>query len=224
MSTSHSLLEEARFALPGRSDLECIQEIAARIIEDLGEEPPISLEVVASYRDITAVKVEPLPFAGSLTPEATGLVMRLNASDSWGRRRFSGFHEVGHTFQPGYRQMTLFRCDPSPTRTAASQPEQLADAAAAELLLPRRFFLRDLIEADSGWDGIEQIASHYDASLSATALRAVHLAPRPTLLVVLEPGVRKEERGRLDAESKLPRNHERFEWFFSICPAQQVSD
>ena len=129
--------------------------------------------------------------------------MRLNASDSWGRRRFSGFHEVGHTFQPGYRQMTLFRCDPSPTRTAASQPEQLADAAAAELLLPRRFFLRDLIEADSGWDGIEQIASHYDASLSATALRAVHLAPRPTLLVVLEPGVRKEERGRLDAESKL---------------------
>ena len=129
--------------------------------------------------------------------------MRLNASDSWGRRRFSGFHEVGHPFQPGYRQMTLFRCDPSPTRTAASQPEQLADAAAAELLLPRRFFLRDLIEADSGWDGIEQIASHYDASLSATALRAVHLAPRPTLLVVLEPGVRKEERGRLDAESKL---------------------
>ena len=120
--------------------------------------------------------------------------------------------------------MTLFRCDPSPTRTAGVNPSNLQmplqPAAPAAALLPSR----NLIEADSGWDGIEQIASHYDASLSATALRAVHLAPRPTLLVVLEPGVRKEERGRLDAESKLLRNDERFEWFFSICPAQQVSD
>lgn len=203
MPTLPSLLEEARIALPGRSDLECVEDIAKRIIEDLREEPPISLEVVASYRDITAIKVEPLPFAGSLTPEAAGLIMRLNASDSWGRRRFSGFHEVGHTFQPGYRQMTLFRCDPSPTRIAATQPEQLADAAAAELLLPRRFFVPDLIEAGAGWDGVEQLATRYDASLTATALRSVHLAPRPTLLVVLEPGVRKEERGRLGAESKL---------------------
>ena len=132
MPTSHSLLEEARIALPGHSDLERVQAIAARVIADLGEEPPISLEVVASYRDITAVKVEPLPFAGSLTPEPTGLVMRLNATDSWGRRRFSGFHEVGHTFQPGYRQMTLFRCNPTPTRSGANQPERLADVAAAE--------------------------------------------------------------------------------------------
>ena len=126
----------------------------------------------------------------------------LTPATARGRRRFSGFHEVGHTFQPGYRQMTLFRCDPSPTRTSASQPERLADAAAAELLLPRRFFLRDLIEADSGWDGIEQLASHYDASLTATAFRAVHLAPRPTLLVVLEPGVRrKNEVGSMPSRS-----------------------
>lgn len=203
MPTSDSLLEAARMAHPGHTDLECVAEIAAKIIDDLGEEPPISLEVVASYRDIADVKVEPLPFAGSLTPEANGLVMRLNAGDSRGRRRFSGFHEVGHTFQPGFRQMTLFRCDPSPTRTTQSQPEQLADAAAAELLLPRRFFAPDLMRADVGWDGVEQLATHYDASLSATALRAVHLATRPTLLVVLEPGVRKEERGRPGAAPKL---------------------
>jgi hypothetical protein len=203
MTTSRSLLEEARIALPGRSDLECVQQIAARIIDELGEEPPISLEVVASYRDIAAVKVEPLPFAGSLTPEVTGLIMRLNASDSRGRRRFSGFHEVGHTFQPGYRQMTLFRCNPSPARAVPNQTEHLADAAAAELLLPRRFFARDLIDAGAGWDGLEQLARHYDASLTATALRAVQVAPRPTLLVVLEPGVRKQERGRFDATPKL---------------------
>ena len=72
------------------------------IIEDLGEGSPISLEVVASYRDITAVKVEPLPFAGSLTPEATGLVMRLNASDSWGRRRLLvASMRSGTPFSPG---------------------------------------------------------------------------------------------------------------------------
>jgi hypothetical protein len=204
MAAGSSLLEEARRTFPGCSDLECIQRVAARVIEDLDERPPISLEVVASYRDIVSVRLEPLPFAGSLTPETSGLVMRLNSRDPRGRRRFSGFHEVGHTFQPGYLQQTLFRCNPQPSNPSSSaNPEQLADVAAAELLLPRRHFESDLSRAERGWDGVIGLAENYEASLQATALRAVQLSDSPMLLVTLEPGFRKSERASLGAEPKL---------------------
>ncbi len=202
--TTLSLLDEARLRHPGRSDIDCIERVAAEIIDELAERPPVSLEVVASFRDIRCVRVEPLPFAGSLTPEPSGLVMRLNSLDGRRRRRFSGFHEIGHTFQPGYLQQTLFRCTHRPPRPPGpADPEDLADAAAAELLLPERHFRADLAAVDRGWDGVSVLADHYDASLYATALRAVRFASSSTLLVVFEPGFRKEERGRPDATAKL---------------------
>jgi hypothetical protein len=203
MAIRTSLLEDARREFPGCSDLECIERVAARIIEELDERPPISLEVVASYRDIATVKLEPLPFAGSLTPESSGLVMRLNSRDDRRRRRFSGFHEVGHTFQPGYLQQTLFRCNPPYSVQTAPHPEQLADTAAAELLLPRRYFEFDLAESEPGWNGVINLAKTYDASLHATALRTVQLSDCPVLMIILEPGFRRSERSRLDAVPKL---------------------
>lgn len=205
MATSQRcLLDEARIRFPGRSDVECIERVAAEIIDELAEEPPISLEVVASFRDIATVRVEPLPFAGSLTPEPSGLVMRLNAHDNRRRRRFSGFHEVGHTFQRGYLQQTLFRCAtrvPGPPNSA--DPEDLADIAAAELLFPVRHFRRDLAALPFGWEGVTTLADTYDGSIYATALRTVRLASRPTMLVILEPGLRKAEKGCSDATPKL---------------------
>jgi hypothetical protein len=59
----------------------------------------MTAEVVASSRDITEIKLATLPHSGSLTPAGKHLAMRLSASESPRRRRFTGFHEVGHTFQ-----------------------------------------------------------------------------------------------------------------------------
>lgn len=199
-----SLLEEARVRYPSTTDLECIERVAAEVIRDLDERPPVSLSVLASYRDIADVRVEPMRHAGSLTPEPSGLVMRLNARDSARRRRFSGFHEVGHTFQPGYTQQTLFRCNDRPPRKwVSTNREDLADAAAAELLFPRDYFRSDLSDVDFGISGIAQLADRYEASLHATALRVVRLSDRPTMLVVLEPALRKAEIGQADAQAKL---------------------
>ncbi len=219
MKHGSSLLEDTRRRFPDSSDVECVEFVAAQIIRELDESPPISLEVVASYRDISTVRIEPLPFAGSLTPEASGLVMRLNSRDPRGRRRFSGFHEVGHTFQPGYLQQTLFRCNPrSPVPERSSNPEQLADIAAAELLLPRQHFQKDLALAESGWNGVIDLADAYDASLQATALRSVQLADAPTLLVVLEPGTRKSERGDPTVAEKLRVTSSRANGGFPFIP------
>jgi hypothetical protein len=199
-----SLLDQARLLDPIGSDTDHIERIAANTIAELDERPPIDLEVVASYRGIRDIHIQRLPVAGSLTPERDGLVMRLRADDSPRRRRFTGFHEVGHTFQAGYLEMKSLRCPSPRTRTVpANDPEALSDLAAAELLLPSAFFAADLAATAFGLDGVIELADTYEASVSATALRLVRFWPEPTMLLILEPGVRKAERDDPAAKAKL---------------------
>ena len=200
-----SLLEWARQRDPRVGDAEHIERIAADVIAELDERPPVDLAVVASYRDIADIRYEPLlPFAGCLGPENGRLVMRLRATDTWARQRFTGFHEVGHSFQPGYRDARQLRCaHPSATPRDASDPEALADTAAAALLLPTAHFLPDTLQSPFGLAGVLELADRYQASIQATAFRFGRFWPEPVLLLVLEPGVRKDERGREDAVAKL---------------------
>jgi IrrE N-terminal-like domain len=199
-----SLLDQARLADPTGSDAARIERIAADTIAELDERPPVDLEVVASYRGIGDIHIQPLPFAGSLTPEPDGLVMRLRAEDAPRRRRFTGFHEVGHTFQPGYQETQSLRCpSPRPRTAHADDPEALSDLAAAELLLPSAYFAADLATTPFGVDGVLELADTYEASVAATGLRLVRFWPEPTLLLTLEPGVRKAERHDPAATAKL---------------------
>ncbi|MGA8746446.1 MAG: ImmA/IrrE family metallo-endopeptidase [Solirubrobacterales bacterium] len=199
-----SLLEAERRLSPCKSDGELIADIAARLIRDVDAKPPIPLELVASYRDIPDIKVVEMSQAGSLGPGSRSLEMRLRAADSPRRRRFTGFHEVGHTFQPGYREMRLFRCvTPSAARRATSDPESLADAAAAELLLPGAYFEPATLNSDFGIDSVLDLADIYEASREATAYRFGFFWPEPTLVVILEPGLRQEERSDPEAVVKL---------------------
>lgn len=196
-----SLLERSRLSHPRLSDEEHVAWIAADVVRDIEEHPPIKLEVVASYRDIAEIKVEPMIWAGSLTPEPRGFVIRLRAGDT--RRRLSGFHEIGHTFLPGFADAPQFRCQPQVRRRRIVGNEALADIAASELLLPRQFFVRDLAAADFGLDTITDLADTYDASVQATAHRFVHLWPEPTLLVLLRVGYKPTEADDADATPKL---------------------
>ena len=199
-----SLLDEHRLRYPSCSDKEHVERIAAQTIAVLEEEPPVDLDVVASFRDIGDIRVVPMRSAGSLTPEPAGLVMRLRAEDGWRRRRFTGFHEIGHTFQPGYKLVAHERCSyPSFDRRPSGDPEALADVAAAELLLPRTHFIADVRASSFGVDGLLALADRYEASIQATAYRYVRFWPEDVLMVLLEPGLRKEERGRPDAIEKL---------------------
>jgi hypothetical protein len=197
-----SLLEWARREHPERGDRDHVARLAARVIRELDETPPIRLRVVASYRDIGDIRVEDIRTAGSLTPEPLGFVMRLRACDSRRRRRFSGFHEVGHTFLPGYRDVVQLRCDPRPP-AAGGDHEALADVAASEFLLPRRFFRADLAAAPFGLETVVELADKYDASVQATAHRFVDLWPEDALLVVLEPRRKPAERNDALAEPRL---------------------
>lgn len=198
-----SLLERSRLTRPQLADEEHVALIAADVVRELDEHPPISLDVVASFRDIAKIKTEPMSCAGSLTREPSGFVIRLRASDSPRRRRFSGFHEVGHTFLPGYADVPQYRCQPVARTRERVDEESLSDVAAAELILPRRYVSADLAAADFGLDTVVELAEKYEASVQASAHRFVQLWPEPALLVLLQPALKPSELGAADAEEKL---------------------
>lgn len=199
-----SLLEEERRRSPGKNDAVLVADIAARLVAELGVEPPIPLEVVASFRDIADIQVVAMEQAGSLAPGPRNLEMRLRASDSPRRRRFTGFHEVGHTFQPGYRELTLFRCaTPSLVRRAGTDREALADVAASELLLPRDYFRPATLGSEFSIVPVLELADRFEASREASAYRFAHFWPEPTLVVILEPGLTRDEQNDPEAVPKL---------------------
>jgi hypothetical protein len=199
-----SLLEQARLENPHQGDERLVGQIAAETIEILDERPPIVLEVVAAYRGIDDIRLEELATAGSLTPEAAGLVMRLRRSDSAARRRFTGFHEIAHTFQPGYHDAPQLRCDASgiPGKRRVDK-EVLSDLGAVELLLPSTYVKGDLADADFGLVTAEALSDRYRASVQASTYRMADLWPEDTIVIVLEPGFRKEEMGKEGVEPRL---------------------
>jgi len=192
-------LDLARLESPGVPDVQLVVRLAERTLNELDMLPPISHEIAASLRDVIRVEEAPIPWAGCLIPAADGLVIRLRVGDSRGKKRFTAFHEVEHTFLPGFSSRAQYRCDPATPLEDARVPdrdlEALCDVGAAELLFPRAVFGDDLAGNAATLDLVERLAARYDASLEATARRLVSLRRDPTLLVALEPACKPSAPG-----------------------------
>lgn len=197
-------LEAARLESPDVPDSQLVIELAQRTLDELAMEPPISHEIIASMRDIARIEEAVIPWAGCLVHEGCVLVIRLRASDSSGRKRFTVFHEIKHTYLPGFVTASQYRCDPGTPldtgRVRNRDVEALCDLGAVELLLPRRPFSEDLVGNPPTLGLVEALADRYEASLEATARRVVTLRSEPTLLIALEPACTLREPG---AEPKL---------------------
>lgn len=184
-------LELARLEYPGTPDAQLVIGLAQRTLDELAMEPPVSHEIIASMRDIVRIEETGLPWAGCLVRDGDRFVIKLRVSDTRGRKRFTAFHEVKHTYMPGFALTPQHRCDPAtPPDMAGARDtglEGLCDLGAVELLLPRRNFLNDLDGNIPTLTLASQLAERYDASLEATARRIVTLRPAPTLFVALEP-------------------------------------
>lgn len=197
-------LEVARLESPGTPDAQLVIELAQRTLDELAMEPPINHEIIASMRDVAKIEETAIPWAGCLIHDGCQLVIKLRAGDGPGRKRFTVFHEIKHTFMPGFMTVTQHRCDPATSLDAGRvrdwDLEALCDLGAVELLMPRRLFADDLVGNAPTLDLVEALAERYQASLEATARRVVTLRSAPTLLIALEPGCKPTEP---DAEPKL---------------------
>lgn len=200
--TQLSLLEQARIEAPHDTDEERVAVLAARLIDEMSATPPIDLEMIASWQGVAKILVEEIPWAGCLINDGGQVVMKLRSSDTRRRRRFTGFHEVGHTFCPGFRLEPQYRCTPNVV-PARPNIEGLCDVVASELLFPRCLVDADLAQAAFGLDTVDELVDRYDGSYEAAAHRFVNLWPEDTLLLVLEPGFRKGEADDPEAVPKL---------------------
>ena len=122
-------------------------------------------------------------------------------------RRFSIAHELGHWNLD--RGTVLFDCDRgklgepfsvadrwqlmntwSRTYRALDKdgPEPAANRWAAELLMPDRFFLRDVAGRPVTFETARELAEIYRTSLTETARRLVSRSPFPSMLIYNGPG------------------------------------
>lgn len=206
-----SLLEQRLEVQPGISTEAALCALCEELLDQAATRPPVNVGVLASLRGIVDIRAADQPYAGMLTQRGGKLVVRVRASDGLGRRRFSVLHEAIHTVLPGFTEAPQYRCGDQ----ARSRIEQLCDLGAAELLLPRRFFVRDLARASSGLKGVEELADVYEASIEATALRAVSLAASPAMLAVFSLRHKPSERGReaiVEPRLRLDYATSRGEW------------
>ncbi|HTA98158.1 MAG TPA: ImmA/IrrE family metallo-endopeptidase [Solirubrobacteraceae bacterium] len=194
-----SLFEQLSQAEPTLTDEGIVRRLCEDLLDQSDVVPPMPVELLASMRGIARVERRQQPWSGLLAPTRDGFVVGVRALDGIERQRFTILHEVGHTLLPGFADTNQYRCSGPKTRE-----EQLCDIAASELLLPRRFFVRDLLDATPGLEGVEALAKSYEASIEATALRAVDLQRDAAMLLVFRVAHKPSERGHEDEyEPKL---------------------
>jgi hypothetical protein len=219
-------LEIARLERPHRGDAVLVREMAEHTVQELGLAAPVDPGLVASYRGISRIEEADQPWAGCLTHDGDEAVVRVRAADSRPRKRFTAFHEVEHTYLPGFL-VTQYRCDPSPSRSQdRGSIEQLADLGASELLFPRNQFQSDLVGNRLSFELVEALSERYDGSLMATALRTVGLSHSDALLICVEPGV-KPTQPNADPLPRIQWSAKNGDWPFilrhkSIPPAGPI--
>jgi IrrE N-terminal-like domain len=196
-NTPPALFDQLRARRPRLGDAALIRELCEQLLAEAEAEPPVPVQRIASLRGIAEIREADQPFAGMLSPRGRNFAAFVRAADSYERQRFTICHETAHTLFAGYSTVQL-RCGGPRTEL-----EQRCDIAATELLLPYRFFIGDLADAGFGLDGTEELATLYEASIEATALRSVDLWPEPAMLIVLRERHKPAERGRED--SCLPK-------------------
>jgi hypothetical protein len=142
------------------------------------DELPLDLLTLASFLGIKLSEATPAfsPDA-ELTPDGQGGVeMRVNPDRPETRIRFSVGHEITHTFFPDHSSHVWPRAD-SRYRDLSNPDdylEMLCDVGAAELVLPRRWFVRDALGISTA-AGLIALAERYKASRHATVRRFAEL-------------------------------------------------
>jgi len=133
-----------------------------------------------------------------------------------GQRRFAIAHEIGH-FVMHKRVSQLLACTDADMRASyRSSPYEIeASIFAGALLMPSELFLARIAETVPSAETIKALASEFDTSLTATALRYVETTNDYCVFVVSENNTIRWWRASdsfgehtlwLDSRSELPRH------------------
>lgn len=114
-------------------------------------------------------------------------VITVDKSSSMGRKRFSLAHEIGHWIYDRNRGVNMCKSTDMGRSWSGKSKfnpiERRANEFAAELLLPRDWFISACREKPTSFDSVTELAAIFNSSLSATALRFVEIGDAPSMLL-----------------------------------------
>lgn len=139
-----------------------VREVARRLLEGQ-DPPPTNLDTVFPRVDVRRCFPDPeLAIAGELRRVEDGFEIAYNESEPAVRRRFTIAHEIGHA--------VIERTGPRCPRHGR-ELERICDLIASELLMPSDV-LKDHVRLPVDLAGMSRIASRFDVSLTAVAIRS----------------------------------------------------
>lgn len=134
-------------------------------------------------------------------------IITVDPSRGAARARFSIGHELGH-WSHHRGKSSICRADEiGGTGHGPAHPERIADAYAADLLLPGYLFRPEAAKLKrSTFVAVDKLAAMFQSSRTATAMRLVDFGPEPAVLVCHGPnGRRWFKRGRGVPERWFPQ-------------------
>ncbi|MES9902812.1 MAG: ImmA/IrrE family metallo-endopeptidase [Sedimenticola sp.] len=110
-------------------------------------------------------------------------IISVDRRSTLGRQRFSIGHELGHWVRDRGKATRLCQKTDLNAPWDRSDPESLANAYAADLLMPY-FMFKPMVEGrEVTLDTVREFRGKYQTSLTATAIRLVQFGSYPSLVV-----------------------------------------
>ena len=157
---------------------QAIETLGDRYLADLSC-PPTDLKAISDRLNIKEFREEEFLGSGELRREKTGLVIVYSPYLSLERRRFTIAHEIAHA---------LFETSGPRFPRYGRELERLCDMFATEILMPKKAFLK-AIGSDITLNKVFEVASIFQTSLSATAIRFCELLQKKVSAFEVKNGV-----------------------------------
>lgn len=185
----------------GNDPADLIGALCVGLLGDAGEQVPVDLEVLASFRNAHVSHVEQ-DQSETIQWDGQNFQIRISNADTVGRQRFSCAHAIVHTWffeSADHERNGSGKIE----QNWSEAEEELCDLGAAALLLPESAF-RDACPAEATMGDVLRLAEDFQASAEATALRAVTLSSTPLAMMVLEMTLKPAEQKAIALSQSQP--------------------
>jgi hypothetical protein len=176
-------------------------------------EPPVDQETITDFLNLEILEVTDdeineyeFQTGGSnfmlqhLKVSCAGLQQNLNggrskllllANQIITRKRLSVFHECGHALLPWHKDTNYFCLENDIKLTGIKLKEAEAYKCGAEILMPYKMLVPDILDLVPSIQSIKKLKSRYIASFEATAIRYAYTHPGICAIVMVEPSSEK---------------------------------
>lgn len=168
-------------------------KLPSALLMELGITEPqdIKIEAIAEHCQATIVYESLRGCEARIIGRGDKAIITVNRNSRRERQRFSGAHELGHWMRD--RGKVAFLCT---ERVFAAEwwednPEVRANRYAADLLLPCSMFSHRAKKREMTFATVRDLATKFQTSLTATAIRLVELGSFPAMIVCYELGHRR---------------------------------